>query len=29
MGVGEGKNKKEAEQAAAKVAIEKLNIKVF
>ena len=29
MGVGKGKNKKEAEQAAAKVAIEKLNIKVF
>lgn len=29
MGVGIGKNKKEAEQAAAKVAIEKLNIKVF
>lgn len=29
MGVGQGKNKKEAEQAAAKVAIEKLNIKVF
>ena len=26
---GKGKNKKEAEQAAAKVAIEKLNIKVF
>lgn len=26
MGVGKGKNKKEAEQAAAKVAIEKLNI---
>lgn len=29
MGIGQGKNKKEAEQAAAKVAIEKLNIKVF
>ena len=29
MGVGKGKNKKEAEQAAAKIAIEKLNIKVF
>ena len=29
MGIGKGKNKKEAEQAAAKVAIEKLNIKVF
>ena len=29
MGIGNGKNKKEAEQAAAKVAIEKLNIKVF
>ena len=29
MGVGRGKNKKEAEQAAAKEAIEKLNIKVF
>ncbi len=29
MGIGEGKNKKEAEQAAAKVAIEKLNIKVL
>lgn len=29
MGVGKGKNKKEAEQAASKVAIEKLNIKVF
>ena len=29
MGIGKGKNKKEAEQAAAKVAIKKLNIKVF
>ncbi|WP_406534750.1 ribonuclease III [Methanobrevibacter sp.] len=29
MGIGKGKNKKEAEQAAAKVAMEKLNIKVF
>lgn len=29
MGIGKGKNKKEAEQASAKVAIEKLNIKVF
>lgn len=29
MGIGQGKNKKEAEQAAAKIAIEKLNIKVF
>ena len=29
MGVGKGRNKKEAEQAASKVAIEKLNIKVF
>ena len=29
MGIGKGKNKKEAEQAAAKIAIEKLNIKVF
>ncbi len=29
LGVGRGKNKKEAEQAAAKVAIEKLNIRVF
>ena len=29
MGIGKGKNKKEAEQAAAKVAINKLNIKVF
>ena len=27
MGVGKGRNKKEAEQAAAKIAIEKLNIK--
>ena len=29
LGVGEGKNKKEAEQAAAKIAIEKLKIKVL
>ena len=29
MGIGKGRNKKEAEQAASKVAIEKLNIKVF
>jgi ribonuclease-3 len=29
MGVGKGKNKKEAEQDAAKKAFEKLNIKVF
>jgi ribonuclease-3 len=29
MGVGKGKNKKEAEQAAAKMALEKLNISVF
>lgn len=29
MGVGEGKNKKEAQQAAAKVAMEKLNIGVL
>ena len=29
MGVGQGKNKKEAEQAAAKVALEKFNIGVL
>ena len=29
MGVGKGKNKKEAEQAAAKIALEKLKISVF
>ena len=29
MGIGRGKNKKEAEQAAAKVALEKLKISVF
>ena len=29
MGHGKGRNKKEAEQAASKVSIEKLNIKVF
>lgn len=29
MGVGKGKNKKEAEQAAAKVALEKLKVSVF
>ena len=29
MGIGKGKNKKEAEQAAAKIAIEKLNIRCF
>lgn len=29
MGVGKGRNKKEAEQEAAKVAFEKLNIRVF
>lgn len=29
MGIGSGKNKKEAHQAASKVAIDKLNIKVF
>ncbi|MBQ2652737.1 MAG: ribonuclease III [Methanobrevibacter sp.] len=29
MGIGKGKNKKEAEQAAAKIALEKLKISVF
>lgn len=29
MGVGKGKNKKEAQQAAAKVALEKLNVGVL
>ena len=29
LGIGKGKNKKEAEQSAAKIAIEKLNIKVL